>query len=277
MVLEGGAMRGMYTAGVLDVMMEQNICVDGVIGVSAGAVFGCNYISRQIGRTIRYNLKYCRDPRYMSVRSLLKTGDLYGVDFCYRELPQKLDPFDQKAFEASSVEFYVVCTDVRTGKAVYHRCDKRDSENLEWMRASASMPGASRVVEIGTERLLDGGIADSIPLRYFNRIGYHKNIVVLTRPKGYKKSANRFLGLMKPALKKYPAVIEAMAGRHIMYNKELKLTEKLAEEGRIFLIRPSRDLKVGRTERNPKKLKALYQLGREDAAARLEEMRRFLQ
>ncbi|MDD2959334.1 MAG: patatin family protein [Lachnospiraceae bacterium] len=277
MVLEGGAMRGMYTAGVLDVMMEQNICVDGVIGVSAGAVFGCNYISHQIGRTIRYNLKYCRDPRYMSVRSLLKTGDLYGVDFCYHELPQKLDPFDQKAFEASSVEFYVVCTDVRTGKAVYHRCDKRDAEDLEWMRASASMPGASRVVEIGTERLLDGGIADSIPLRYFNRIGYHKNIVVLTRPRGYKKSANRFLGLMKPALKKYPAVIEAMAGRHIMYNKELKLTEKLAEEGRIFLIRPSRDLKVGRTERNPKKLKALYQLGREDAAARLEEMRRFLQ
>ena len=163
LILEGGAMRGMYTAGVLDVMMENNIWVDGAVGVSAGAVFGCNYKSKQIGRTIRYNKKYGRDPRYAGFHSLLKTGDYFGTEFCYHEIPERLDPFDTETFEKNPVEFYVVGTDVTTGKAVYHKCTNGKDKDLEWFRASASMPLLSNIVEVDGYRLLDGGIADSIP------------------------------------------------------------------------------------------------------------------
>ena len=185
LVLEGGAMRGMYTAGVLDVLMENEITVDGAIGVSAGACFGCNYKSRQIGRSIRYNLKYCRDPRYISIRSLLFSGDIYNAKFCYEELPVHLDPFDVEAYQKNPTEFYVVATDVNTGKAVYQRLDKGDGDDIQWIRASASMPLVSRIVKIGEQELLDGGIADSIPFEWFVANGYEKNIVVLTQPKGY--------------------------------------------------------------------------------------------
>ena len=187
LVLEGGAMRGMYTAGVLDVMLEQQVQVDAVVGVSAGAVFGCNYKSRQIGRTIRYNKAYCRDPRYMSIRSLIKTGDLFGEEFCYHELPERLDPFDLETFESNPVEFYVAATDVHTGKPVYHKCTDGKEEDLQWMRASASMPVVSRVVSVGGYELLDGGISDSIPVNWFRSQGYEKSIVVLTRAEGYRK------------------------------------------------------------------------------------------
>lgn len=167
MVLEGGAMRGLYTAGVLDVLMENGIYTDGAVGVSAGAAFGCNYKSRQIGRSLRYNCKYCRDPRYISLLSLIRTGDLYNAQFCYYEIPEKLDPFDTAAFAASPMEFYVVATDVTTGKPAYHLCRDGGRDDIEWMRASASMPLVSRVVEIGGGLYLDGGISDSIPLEWF--------------------------------------------------------------------------------------------------------------
>ncbi|MBQ3573428.1 MAG: patatin family protein, partial [Clostridia bacterium] len=195
LVMEGGAMRGMFTAGVIDVMMERGIAFDGAIGVSAGAVFGCNYKSHQIGRVIRYNKKYCRDKRYVSMRSLFKTGNLYGVEFAYHLLPEKLDPFDTDTFENSPMEFYVVCTDADTGEPVYHKCEKGDAEDLEWMRASATMPLAGDIVNIGGRNLSDGGTADSIPIEFFRSIGYEKNVVILTQPSGYKKTKNRFLPL----------------------------------------------------------------------------------
>ena len=186
LILEGGAMRGMFTAGVIDVMMENGIEFDGAIGVSAGAAFGCNYKSRQIGRAIRYNMRFCNDPRYCGLRTLLKTGDLYSKDFCYKEVPLKHDIFDFETFRNNPMEFYVVCTDVETGKPVYKKCDNFDNNNFEWIRASASMPIVSNIVEIDGTKLLDGGVADSIPIRYFESIGYDKNVVILTQPRGYK-------------------------------------------------------------------------------------------
>ena len=170
LVLEGGAMRGMFTAGVLDVLMENGITVDGAIGVSAGAVFGCNYKSHQIGRTIRYNTQYCNDKRYASFKNLLRTGNLYSEQFCYHDVPEKLDPFDEKAFAESPMDFFVVCTDVRTGGPIYHKCRTGDAEDVRWMEASASMPLAAKIVQIGHYGLLDGGVAASIPIRFFDYV-----------------------------------------------------------------------------------------------------------
>ncbi len=171
LILEGGAMRGMFTAGVTDVWMEHGVTFDGAVGVSAGAVFGCNYKSHQPGRALRYNLTYCNDKRYASFHNLLHTGDLYGEQFCYHDIPEKLDPFDAETFAASPMEFFVVCTELRTGDPVYHKCRTGGPEDLKWMQASASMPLAARTVQVGPHKLLDGGIADSIPVRFLESIG----------------------------------------------------------------------------------------------------------
>ena len=165
LVLEGGALRGLFTAGVLDVFMSNGIAFDGAIGVSAGACFGCNFKSGQIGRVIRYNRRFAKDPRYCSWSSLIRTGDLFNADFCYRELPMALDVFDAAAYAANPMAFYVVVTDCATGKPVYRRLDTADREAFEWIRASASMPLVSRPVRIGAGEYLDGGLSDGIPLR----------------------------------------------------------------------------------------------------------------
>ncbi|MBP3576790.1 MAG: patatin family protein [Lachnospiraceae bacterium] len=277
LVLEGGAMRGMFTAGVLDVLMEQNIEVDGVIGVSAGATFGCNYKSKQIGRTIRYNMKYCNDPRYCSFRSLLKTGDLFGAEFCYHTLPEQLDLFDNETYETSPMEFYMVTTDVNTGKPVYYKCDKFDHEGLEWVRASASMPLVSRIVEVGGRQMLDGGISDSIPLQYFQSIGYNKNLVILTQPRDYVKKENKLLPLMKLKLKQYPKLLETMKQRHIDYNDTLEYIRTEEQKGTCMVLSPKEKLPVGRIEHKPERLKAVYDIGRETALEHLEEIKNFLQ
>ena len=214
LILEGGAMRGMFTAGVLDVLMEQGITVDGMVGVSAGAVFGCNYKSHQIGRTIRYNTTYCNDKRYASFRNLLRTGNLYSEDFCYHEVPEKLDPFDDKVFRESPMDYFVVCTDVRTGDPIYHKCRTGDAEDVRWMEASASMPLAAKIVKIGHYGLLDGGVADSIPIRFFESIGYKRNLIILTQPKGFVKKKNPMLPAIRARYLRYPAFVEAVADRH---------------------------------------------------------------
>lgn len=206
LVLEGGALRGLFTAGVMDVMMENGIEFDGLIGVSAGAAFGCNYKSRQPGRVIRYNKRYAHDWRYCSVKSLLKTGDLFGAKFAYHTLPDKLDKFDVATFDRHPMEFYAVCTDVTTGEPVYQRLMHHGYAMNEWIRASASMPLASKVVAVEGHQLLDGGIADSIPLRFFEQQGYDKNVVVLTQPKGYVKKPNPLMPLIRLQLHRYPQV-----------------------------------------------------------------------
>ncbi len=274
LVLEGGAMRGMFTCGVIDVLMENGIRFDGAIGISAGAVFGCNYKSGQIGRAIRYNKTYCKDPRYCSYRSLIKTGDLYGADFCYRELPDELDIFDRETFRNDPMEFYIGATDVKTGKCVYHKCTDGGEEDLQWMRASASMPIASKPVAIGDGLYLDGGIADSIPYKHMEELGYNRNVIVLTQPLGYVKKKSP--GIMKLALRKYPAIAEGMSKRHEMYNGQVREICRREKDGSVFVIRPPMPVGVGRTEKDPEKLEKAYQMGRTEALRVLPYVKSFL-
>ena len=276
LVLEGGAMRGLFTAGVLDVLMENGIEFQGVIGVSAGAAFGCNYKSCQIGRAIRYNTDYCRDKRYCSFWSLLKTGDLYGADFCYREIPEKLDIFDTETFRNNPVEFYVTVTDVESGRPLYYRCDKADSRDLELIRASASMPLVSRIVEVDGKKLLDGGVSDSIPLRFFEEKGFDRNLVILTQPSNYVKNKNSAIPLAKIMLRKYPKLIEAMKNRHIIYNETLEYIKSKEKMGEVFVIRPEKELPIKRVEKNPDVLWEVYHTGRSVASKHLDEIRLFL-
>lgn len=274
LVMEGGAMRGMFTAGVTDVMMENGVTFDGAVGVSAGAVFGCNYKSQQPGRVIRYNMKYCRDKRYASLHSLLTTGNLYGEQLCYHDIPDSLDPFDYKTYAASPMEFYVVCTDVNTGEAVYHNCASWEGDNILWMRASASMPLVSKIVEVGGYALLDGGIADSIPIRQAEKLGYDRNVIILTQPKGYVKQKNRSMPLVRMVMRKYPKLISAMEHRHEVYNQTIEYITRKEKEGAVYVIRPAAALSVGKVEKDPEKLRKCYETGR--AACRIEEIKDFL-
>lgn len=276
LVLEGGAMRGMFTAGVMDVFMENGITFDGAIGTSAGAAFGCNYKSHQIGRVIRYNKKYCRDKRFVSLHSLITTGDLYGVDFAYRELPYELDIFDTETFAASPMEFYVTCTDVETGGAVYHKCEKGDDEDLLWMRASASLPLASRIVNAGGKRLLDGGMADSISVKYLQSLGYDRNVVILTQPLDYEKKKNKMLPVLKLVYRKYPGFIKALETRHERYNETLQYIKNMEEKGELYVIRPPHKLEIGAVEHNPEKLQNVYEIGRREAQKHLDGIKTFL-
>ena len=277
LVLEGGAMRGLFSAGVIDVLMENNIILDGTVGVSAGAAFGCNYKSGQIRRAIRYNTRFCRDKRYCSKRSLIKTGDLFGAEFCYHTVPQELDIFDNAAFAASPMEFWVVATDITTGKAVYHKCGPIDYDELEWIRASASMPVVARIVEVGGYKLLDGGISDSIPLRFMESRGYDRNVVVLTQPRDYVKKPASGISLMKMKYRKYPELIKAAENRHKMYNSELKYIRGVEEKGNAFVIAPEESLPVGHVEHDPDVMREVYRIGRRIAKERLEALKAFLE
>ena len=276
LIMEGGAMRGMFTAGVLDVLMEKGLVTDGAIGVSAGAVFGCNYKSHQIGRVIRYNTEYCNDKRYASFKNLVKTGNLYSEQFCYHEVPEKLDPFNETAFAASPMDFFVVCTDVKTGEPIYHKCRKGDAEDVRWMEASASMPLAAKIVKIGHYGLLDGGVADSIPVRFFESIGYKRNLIILTQPKGYIKKKNKFLPAIRAKYFRYPAFVEAVADRHERYNETLSFISMLEQAGKDYVIRPPIPLEIGAMERDPAQLRRVYETGRAVAQIQVEKIRDFL-
>ena len=275
LILEGGAMRGLFTAGVIDVMMEHNIDVDGIVGVSAGVCFGCNYKSRQIGRSIRYNVKYAKEPLYCSFRSLLATGNLYNKGFAYYQIPFKLDKVDKKTFDNNPMEFWIVATDVKTGRPVYKKAEKINRETMEWIRASSSMPLVSKVVEIDGHGYLDGGISDSIPLKFFESIGYDKNIVVTTQPEDYRKPAISKPKAMKIALKKYPAVFEAMSHRHEMYNEQVDYILQKEAEGEILVIRPKNALPIDRISHDPDEMTFVYNIGREVATEMLPKIKEF--
>ena len=275
LVLEGGAMRGLFTAGVLDVLMEHGVSFGGIVGVSAGAAFGCNYKSRQPGRVLRYNLANCRNWRYCSWRSWLLTGDLFGTDFCYRKLPYELDPFDAETFEAAPAEFILVCTDIERGEAVYHACSKADRECYEWMRASASMPLVSRIMRIGDGKYLDGALTDSIPLEFMEKRGYERNVVILTQPAGYVKKPNRLLPLLQTVYRKYPEMLEALKKRHLVYNAEVAYAEARERAGAALVIRPESPLPVDRLSHSPEKLRRAYELGRAAAEKNFRKIAEF--
>lgn len=272
LVLEGGAMRGLFSAGVIDVMMEHGVKPDGVIGVSAGACFGCNYKSGQPGRAIRYNKRFARDPRHCGLRSLLTSGDIFNARFAYHVVPNELDVFDNEAYLASPMAFYVVATDVTTGQPVYKRCDFAGDRLFDWIRASASMPLVSRVVDIDGYKLLDGGMADSIPLQYFERAGYDRNIVVLTQPRGYRKHRSQILPLLRVFLRKYPEVHRVMAERHIMYNAQLSYVEQAEREGRCIVVSPEAPLPIGHISHSPEAMQHVYDLGRRAGEQLIERL-----
>lgn len=276
LVLEGGAMRGLFTAGVIDVLMENGIAFPAFVGVSAGAAFGCNYKSRQIGRALRYNKRFCRDPRYCSFRSLFKTGDVFGAQFCYHEVPNTLDPFDGKAFNENPMAFYLVASDVETGKPFYKRLDRADDTAYEWIRASASMPIVSRVVELDGKKFLDGGVTDSIPLAFMER-QYDRNVVVLTRPRDYQKQPASKLWIYRLTLRKYPNMLRAVRERHLMYNEQRAHVFAQEKAGKAFVICPDKPLEVGRMEHDPEQLQKAYDTGRQTALRQLGALKRFME
>ena len=277
LVLEGGAMRGLWTAGVTDVMMEHGIWPDGLIGVSAGAAFGCNYKSRQIGRAIRYNTRFAKDSRYSGLRSLLTSGDYFNAEFGYHIVPKQYDIFDDEAFNQNPMEFIVVCTDVETGKPVYQPLTKATPDTYDWIRASASMPLLSKVVELDGRKLLDGGVGDSIPLEYFEKKGYDRNIVILTQPAGYQKKYLRLMPLMRMVLRKYPLMIKAMDERHIFYNQELEYVAEAERQRRCLVIRPDKKIPIGHISHNPDEMRHVYELGRAVGERYLERIKEFYQ
>ena len=275
LVLEGGAMRGLWTAGVTDVMMEHDIRPDGLIGVSAGAAFGCNYKSRQVGRAIRYNTRFARDKRYSGLWSLLTSGDYFNANFGYHVVPYEYDLFDTKAFEENPMQFIVVCTDVLTGQAVYHDMQHVSYEELEWLRASASMPLVSKVVEVEGHKLLDGGVSDSIPLSYFESIGYDRNVVILTQPLGYRKAPSKLMPLMRLSLRKYPQFVKAMSERYLMYNKQLEYVAQAEAEGRCLVIRPDEKIPIGHISHDAEQMRRVYEIGRQVGERYIEKIKEF--
>ena len=276
LVLEGGAMRGLFSAGIIDVLMENDVQFDGIVGVSAGAAFGCNMKSRQAGRAIRYNTKYAKDWRYCSLRSLITTGDIFGGEFCYHYLPKHLDIFDNEAFNQNPMEFFAVCTDVETGEPIYKRLMKADDECYEWIRASASMPLASKIVNINGRKVLDGGISDSLPLKFMQQQGYEKNIVVTTQPAGYVKEKNSFLPLMRLQLRRYPRFLDAVANRHEMYNAQLEYVSEQERQGKTLVLRPESALTIGHITHDADKMWETYNIGRALAEKRLEEIKEYV-
>lgn len=269
LLLEGGAMRGLYTAGVLDIFMQNNISIDGIIGVSAGALFGMNYKSKQMGRVLRYNKRFASNKNYMGLHSLITTGNIMNKDFCFNRLVNDLDPVNFEAYKNGKEDFYAVVTNMATGKAEYIKIDDLKKEDqMEYLRASGSMPFLSKPVIVNGKSYLDGGIADSIPIKKLMDMGYDKNIVVLTRPEGYrKKKSNTFIPQMYYG--KYPNLTESINNRYQVYNQQLDMITDLEAAGKIFVLRPSRFVNIQRIERDLEKIQEMYDLGREDALKKM--------
>lgn len=264
LVLEGGAMRGMYTAGVLDVFMENDISFDGIIGVSAGALFGVNFLSKQIGRVIRYNKKYNKDKKYMSFESLIKTGNFINTEYAYKKVPFELDVFDDETYKNSEVPFYAIMTNIETGKPEYVQI-KSVFEQMDYLRASGSMPFLSKPVEINNKLYLDGAVTDSIPYDFMLNNGYDSLVVILTKPENYVKKPMPKVMTNLFYKKNYPEFAKRIRNRHNMYNAQMQRLNELEKEKVVKVIRPSQLIKVSRVEKDSEKLQKLYMLGRSDA------------
>ena len=274
LVLEGGAMRGMFTAGVLDVFLDEQIHIDGIVSVSAGALFGVNLPSKQRGRVLRYNKKYLNDKRYMGWHSLFTTGNIVNKDFAFYQLPFELDVFDQEAFARSGIDFYTVLTNVESGEAEYVKIHDA-FEQMETLRATSAMPFVSKMVEIDGKKYLDGGIADSIPLRFCQQLGYDKIIVILTRPLDYRKTPTNSL-IFNAFYRRYPKLVERLTNRYADYNRAVEDVIRLNEQGEIFVIRPSVTLPIRRIEKDIAKVQAMYDLGVADAKIAIPMLKQYL-
>ena len=276
LVVEGGGMRGVYTAGVLDYFMEKNLYFDDCYGVSAGACHISSYVSKQIGRSIKVTLDYINDKRYCSINSLIKTGDMFGVEMLYDIIPNKLELYDYDTFNKFKGNFYSVVTNCKTGKAEYIKI-KDMKKDIIAVRASSSLPLLSRIVEINGKEYLDGGITDSIPIKKSIKDGHKKNVVILTRDKTYRKSKPKFLSFFKLKYKKYPNLVKAIENRYKMYNETLDFIEEEKAKNKVFIIQPKLPVKISRIEKDKDKLKALYNQGYEDAKELYEDLMKFLE
>lgn len=275
MVLEGGGMRGVYTAGVLDFFMDQNFYPNGIVGVSAGACHATSYISRQRGRNFRINTAYLKGKDYLSFQSLIKTGSLFGMDFIFHRIPEELDPFDFQTYADAGIDFIAVSTDVESGKPYYHVVQDARAD-IDYLQASSSLPLLSKIVEKHGRKLLDGGIGDSIPIAYMRKRGYEKNIVILTQCKGYRKGRNNLMPLIRRQYRQYPQFVAAMENRHVRYNETLDQLKQWEANNEVFIIQPSQPVTISRIEKNMDKLRALYQEGYDDAKKRYPAMLEYL-
>ena len=274
LVLEGGAMRGMYTAGVLDIFLENEICADIVVGVSAGALFGVNYLSGQKGRVIRYNKRFNSDKNYLGLRPLLREGNIVSTKYAYEEVPRKLDIFDDESYKKSGVPFYAVVTDIETGEPEYIQIHSV-FDQMDVLRASGSMPFVSKPVAYNNKTYLDGGISDSIPFKWLSSQGCDKLIVILTRDMEYRKN-QMSPSLIKLFYKKQPQLSERLLKRHNVYNSSVELLKQGEDECKAFVIRPSKPIEIGRIETNPDKLQEVYDLGVKDATECLLGLQKYI-
>ena len=277
LVLEGGSLRGLYSAGVLDIMMDNNIDVDVIVGTSAGALFGPNYFSKQRGRAIRYNKRFCRDRRNISMWSWLFTGNVVNKNFAYYKITKKLDVFDNETFIKSGKELYVTATNIESGECEYFKINDVLSD-MEKLRATSAIPIMTKPVKINGKYYLDGGVSDSIPIKKCLELGCDKVIVVLTQPKKYKKKiiSDKKIKMINIIFKKYPKLISRMLNRHNEYNECIKYINNLEKKNKVFVIRPSEKLDINLIERNPDKLEKIYQVGIKDMNKNIDDLKKYL-
>lgn len=276
-VLEGGGMRGLYTAGVLDYFIEKGLYFKNCYGVSAGATQGCSYISKQKRRAYNIFTKYMQDKRYASFGNLIKEGNYFGKDFSLKKIPDELEPYDYDTFKNSGINFYAVATNCRTGEAEYLKIDDmRKEEDMDKVWASCSLPLLSKNVRIDDEEYLDGGVADSIPVVKAIKDGNNKVVLVLTRDINYRKKPNKLISIIKLKYRKYPKFVSVMERRHSIYNKTLKRIAKLEREGKLFVIRPKSEVKIGRLEKDVHKMTDLYNAGYNEAKDCFESLIKYL-
>ena len=275
LVVEGGGMRGVYSSGVLDFFIEKDLFFENNYGVSAGACHLCSYLAKQYKRAFRVNVDYLNDKRYCSVHSLLKTGNLFGAEMLYDIIPNELDLFDYDTYNKNESNFYVVITDINTGKPEYVKIGDL-KKDIIYVRASSSLPLLAQNVKINDKEYLDGGISDSIPIKKSIADGNKKNVVILTRDSTYRKGKNSLMPIIKLKYKKYPNFVKSMADRYIVYNEILDFIKELEDNGDVFVIRPKKPVNIGRTEKNREKLEALYNDGYNDAKDCYEELLKYL-
>lgn len=276
LVLEGGGMKGVYTAGVLDFFMDKGLEFSSVYGVSAGACHMCSFLSKQRGRSLDISIDYLDSKKYCGIESLLMTGDLFNANMMYKLIPDYLNPYDHGTFEKYTGRAYAVVTNIVTGRPEYLRL-KNMKEDIIAVRASASLPLVSRNVKIGDKLYLDGGISDAVPIRKSILDGNRKNIVILTKEEGYVRKPASQLPAIKLRYLKYPKVYELMKERHIAYNDTMAFLEKQQENGQAFVIRPGQKSEVGRIEKDAKKMKALYEEGYRDGEVNYELLFNYLE
>ncbi|WP_042150215.1 patatin family protein [Paucisalibacillus sp. EB02] len=276
LVLEGGGSRGVYTAGVLRYLMERDIYLPYIIGVSAGACNGSSYVSRQMDRNRAVNIDYIDHPDYLSFRNFIKKRQLFGMDFLFDSLPNELEPFDFESFYNAEEEFVVGVTDCMSGEPVFYKRGDYKKDILTVIRASSSLPLVAPVVPFDGRMLMDGGISDPIPIRQSEKDGNRKNVVILTRNRGYSKKPQSFGWYFRKKYRDYPGLLKAMENRHRIYNETLDYIFEEEIKGNVFVISPVERLDVGRIERNKDKLTALYNQGMEDVVKLSESLKEFL-